>query len=70
MRISTMLNIPPKGFGRYGRGLTYEIRKLNIGDFVEFSHKRANSCYNCAQQIGMKVVTRRFGDVTRVYRIK
>ena len=70
MRISTLLNIPPKGFSRYNRGLTDEIRKLNIGDFVEFSHKRAKNCYNCAQQIGMKVVTRRFGDVTRVYRIK
>jgi len=46
------------------------IRKLNIGNYAEFSHKRANGCYNCAQQIGIKIVTRRFGDVTRVYRVK
>ena len=64
------LKIPPKGYSRYIGGLTDRIRKLNIGDYAEFSHKRANGCYNCAQQIGMKIVTRRFGDVTRVYRVK
>ena len=63
-------NIPPKGHNRYKGGLTDRIRRLNIGDYAEFSHKRANGCYNCAQQIGMKIITRRFGDTTRVYRVK
>ena len=64
------LNIPPKGYSRYKGGLTDRIRRLNIGDYAEFSHKQSNYCYRCAQQIGMEIVTRRFDNITRVYRIK
>jgi len=65
-----MSNIPPKGYNRYTGGPTDKLRKLKIGDYIELSHKHAKSCYNCAQQIGMKVVTRQTKDITRVYRVK
>ena len=69
----TMNNIPPKGFfmRKHRSGIAPKLRKLNIGDFVEMPHKQAQSSYNSANQIGIKIITRRIDkDTTRVYRVE
>ena len=67
-----MNGIPPKGFFTrpYRSGTTLKLRKLNIGDFVEMPPKQAKGSYNTANQIGIKIVTRKFDkDIVRVYRV-
>ena len=68
-----MNNIPPKGFfmRKHRSGIAPKLRRLNIGDFVEMTHKHAQSSYNSANQIGIKVITRRIDkETTRVYRVE
>ena len=67
-----MNDIPPKGFFTrpYVSGTVRKLRTLNVGNFVEMPHKQAKGSYNCANYLGIKIVTRKFDeDITRVYRV-
>lgn len=64
-------NIPPKGSYRYSNGITYKLKSLDVGDYMDLSHKKAKNSYNLANQIGIKICTRKISEMhTRVYRIK
>jgi len=64
------LNIPSKGSFRYYDGITSKLKPLEIGGYIEIPHSKAKSSYNCANQIGIKVCTRKVNEInTRVYRI-
>jgi len=73
--------IPPKFTGcyettdyfkKYGNTFTGLLRKLKIGDYIKVTHKESKNAYARANQIGIKIATRRMGDktYTRIYRIK
>ena len=65
------LNILPKGSFRYYDGITSKLKSLDVGGYIDLPRKKAQSSYNCANQIGMKVCTRKVNETTtRVYRIK
>ena len=64
-------NIPKKGYYRYSGGITSKLKTLEIGGYIDFPHKKAQSSYNCANQIGIKVCTRRVSETTtRVFRVE
>ena len=64
------LSIPPKGSFRYYDGITSKLKSLDVGGYIDLPRKKAQSSYNCANQIGMKVCTRKVSETnTRVYRI-
>ena len=64
-------NIPPKGLFTYRNGVTSKLKCLEVGEYLVLSHNKAKNTYNCANQIGIEICTRRISeDKTRVYRIK
>ena len=65
------INIPPKGSFTYGDGITSKLKRLEVGEYLVLSHNKAKNTYNCANQIGIEICTRRINkDKTRVYRVK
>jgi|21_taG_2_1085346.scaffolds.fasta_scaffold02920_7 hypothetical protein len=73
--------IPPRFTGcydytdfykKYGNSCAGLLRNLKVGDYVKLTHKESKGCYSQAEQIGIKIATRRMGSktYTRVYRIK
>ena len=67
------INIPPKGsfFFAYRNGIASKLKRLDIGEYLVFSHDRAKNAYSCANRIGIEICTRRISeDKTRVYRVK
>jgi hypothetical protein len=65
------INIPPKGSFAYRNGIASKLKRLNIGEYLVFSHDRAKNAYSCANRIGIEICTRRISeDKTRVYRVK
>tara|TARA_B100001123_G_C15307038_1_gene1023013 strand:- start:1424 stop:1666 length:243 start_codon:yes stop_codon:yes gene_type:complete len=73
--------IPPKFTGcyettdyfkKYGNTFSGLLRNLKIGDYVKVTHKESKNCYATANQIGIKIATRRMGSKThtRIYRVE
>ena len=51
--------------------LPQKLKRLDIGEYLVFSHDRAKNAYSCANRIGIEICTRRISeDKTRVYRVK
>ena len=65
------VKIPQKCSFRYADGITSKLKPLKIGEYVEVPHSKAKSSYNCANQMGIKICTRKISEMhTRVYRIE